>query len=288
MINRKFSVCMGLALSALFVFAGCGGGGNVTGGATATPDGSTGSTTLMVEGSTSVDPLMQVLRDNYTAQSGSVQIEITANGSGNGISAAMKGTTDIGMSSRDLKAEETGLTKTVIAHDGIAVVINAENKVTSLTKDQLTRIYKGEIKNWKEVGGDDAAINLVIRDAESGTRSAFEEILKLSDDSGTLVDEKNAVVMDATSGVIQTVKGNKNAIGYISFGSMSDDVKAVAVDGVACSAATVKDGTYAISRPFILVTKEGEMKPEVKAFIDYILSGEGQKIVTDEKYVSVK
>ena len=280
---------MGLALSALFVFAGCGGTGTApTGGATATPGGSTGSTTIMVEGSTSVDPLMQVLRDKYTANNGSVQVEITANGSGNGISAAMKGTTDIGMSSRDLKAEETGLTKTVIAHDGIAVVINAENKVTSLTKDQLTKIYKGEIRNWKEVGGDDAEINLVIRDAESGTRSAFEEILKLSDDSGTLVDEKNAVVMDATSGVIQTVKGNKNAIGYISFGSMSDDVKAVAVDGVACSAATVKDGTYAISRPFILVTKEGTVKPEVQAFIDYILSDEGQKIVTDEKYVSVK
>ena len=101
------------------------------------------------------------------------------------------------------------------------------------------------------------------------------------------MDEANAVVMDATSGVIQTVRGNANAIGYISFGSMSDDVKAIAVDGVACSAETVKDGTYAISRPFILVTQEGEVKPEVQAFIDYILSDEGQQIVTDEKYVSV-
>lgn len=289
MIKRKFSVCMGLALSALLVFAGCGGGGGnqAGGGATTSPDGATGSTTIMVEGSTSVDPLMQILRDRYTAQNGNVQIEITANGSGNGISAAMKGTTDIGMSSRNLAEDETGLTATVIAHDGIAVVVNSENPVTSLTQEQLTQIYKGEIRNWSEVGGPDAEINLVIRDAESGTRSAFEEILSLADDSGTLVDEANAVVMDATSGVIQTVRGNANAIGYISFGSMSDDVKAIAVDGVACSAETVKDGTYAISRPFILVTQEGEVKPEVQAFIDYILSDEGQQIVTDEKYVSV-
>ena len=288
MFKRKYVVAMGLSLAAMLAMAGCGGSSDPA----ASPSGTAGdkgeAVTLRVEGSTSVDPLMQIFKDKYNVAHPNVTIEITANGSGNGISAAQKGTTDIGMSSRKLKDDETGLVPTTIAHDGIAVIVSKDNPVNALTTDQIAKIYKGEIKNWKEVGGNDAEINLVIREASSGTRGAFEELLGLEGENGTLVDEKNAAVMDATSGVIQTVKANANAIGYVSFGSMGDDVKAVQVDGVTCSAETVKDGSYKIARPFLLITKEGANNADAQAFIDWILSDEGQTIVTDEKYVTVK
>lgn len=163
-------------------------------------------------------------------------------------------------------------------------MVNPNNPVNDLTKDQLAKIFSGEITNWNEVGGPDKQIAVFYREAGSGTRSAVEELLGLEDVDESFV----AGVMDATSGVIQSVKGNDAAIGYISYGSMSTDVKALQVDGVACSAETVKDGSYAISRPFLVVTKEGSTNEAAQKFIDYMLSDAGQKIVTDSNYVSVK
>ena len=287
MFKRKYAVAMGLSLAAMLAMAGCGGSGDPA----ASPSG-TGATgeavTLRVEGSTSVEPLMQIFKDRYNVSHPNVTIEITGNGSGNGISAAQKGTTDIGMSSRELAEDETGLVPTTIAHDGIAIIVSPDNPVNALTSEQISQIYKGEITNWSEVGGNDAEISLVIREASSGTRSAFEELLELEGENGTLVAEDRAAVMDATSGVIQTVAGNPNAIGYVSFGSMGSDVKALQVDGVTCSAETVKDGTYKISRPFLLITKEGTENAAAQEFIQWILGEEGQAVVTEENYVSVQ
>ena len=223
---------------------------------------------------------MQKFIDTYTE----AQVEMQAPGSSQGIAAAQDGTADIGMSSRELKEEETGLTATTIAYDGIVAVVNPNNPVNDLTKDQLAKIFSGEITNWNEVGGPDKQIAVFYREAGSGTRSAVEELLGLEDVDESFV----AGVMDATSGVIQSVKGNDAAIGYISYGSMSTDVKALKVDGVECSAETVKDGSYAISRPFLVVTKEGSTNEAAQKFIDYMLSDAGQKIVTDSNYVSVK
>ncbi|MFR4251008.1 MAG: phosphate ABC transporter substrate-binding protein [Christensenellales bacterium] len=269
-MKRKLLATMGLVVASMMVFAGCGAGNSAAGG----------NEKLMVIGSTSVEPLMQKFIDTYTT----ADVEMQAPGSSQGIAAAQDGTADIGMSSRELKDSETGLDATTIAYDGIVAVVNPNCPVNDLTKDQLAKIFKGEIKNWKEVGGPDKAIAVFYREAGSGTRGAFEELLGLENVDESFV----AGVMDATSGVIQSVKGNDAAIGYISYGSMSADVKALKVDGVECTPETVKDKTYAIARPFLLVTKQGTDNPAAKAFIDYILSDAGQKIVTDSNYVSVK
>ena len=278
-MKRKLFATLGLVVASMMVFAGCGGSGDATTSPGADANAASGSK-LMVIGSTSVEPLMQKFIDTYTE----AQVEMQAPGSSQGIAAAQDGTADIGMSSRELKEEETGLTATTIAYDGIVAVVNPNNPVNDLTKDQLAKIFSGEITNWNEVGGPDKQIAVFYREAGSGTRSAVEELLGLED-----VDERFvAGVMDATSGVIQSVKGNDAAIGYISYGSMSTDVKALKVDGVECSAETVKDGSYAISRPFLVVTKEGSTNEAAQKFIDYMLSDAGQKIVTDSNYVSVK
>ncbi len=275
-MKRKLLATMGLVVASMMVFAGCGAGNSTDPAASAAG----GNEKLMVIGSTSVEPLMQKFIDTYTT----ADVEMQAPGSSQGIAAAQDGTADIGMSSRELKDSETGLDATTIAYDGIVAVVNPNCPVNDLTKDQLAKIFKGEIKNWKEVGGPDKAIAVFYREAGSGTRGAFEELLGLENVDESFV----AGVMDATSGVIQSVKGNDAAIGYISYGSMSADVKALKVDGVECTPETVKDKTYAIARPFLLVTKQGMDNPAAKAFIDYILSDAGQKIVTDSNYVSVK
>lgn len=278
-MKRKLFATLGLVVASMMIFAGCGGSGDPAPSAGASAGGNAGAK-LMVIGSTSVEPLMQKFIDTYT----DATVEMQAPGSSQGIAAAQDGTADIGMSSRELKDTETGLTPTAIAYDGIVAVVNPNNPVNDLTQDQLARIFKGEITNWKQVGGPDKKIAVFYREAGSGTRGAFEELLKLEDVDESFV----AGIMDATSGVIQSVKGNEAAIGYISYGSMSTDVKALKVDGVECTAATVKDKSYAIARPFLVVTKEGASNAAAQAFIDYMLSDAGQKIVTDSNYVSVK
>ncbi|MDH7498251.1 MAG: phosphate ABC transporter substrate-binding protein, partial [Syntrophomonadaceae bacterium] len=228
------------------------------------------SGSLTIAGSTSVQPFSEVLAEEFTAKYPEVKINVQGGGSTQGIEAAKTGVADIGASSRELKPEEKGLKEFVIARDGIAVVVNPANKVDGLTAAQIKDIFLGKITNWKDVGGADAAITLVSREEGSGTRDGFEALVMNKEP----VSDK-AVVANSTGAVKTTVAGDVNAIGYMSMASLDKSVKALAVDGVAPSAKTVLDGSYKVSRPFIYLTKE-EPTGVAKAFIDFVLSDEGQ------------
>ena len=249
---------------------------------------------IMITGSTSAEPLVTVLSDLFMEAHPDVSIAVQGNGSSAGIKAAADGTAQLGMSSRDLKDEEKdGLTPTTICMDGIAVIVNLENPVKALTKDQIAAIFQGEITNWKDVGGNDEEILIISREAGSGTRSAFEEIVGLlaKDENGnevTLVDESRALIADSTNAVSTTVAGKANSIGYISLGSYDETlVHAIDVDEVACSQENVLGGTYAIARPFVLVAGPGT-EQIANAFLDYVMSAEGQAVIAENKYIPVK
>lgn len=255
--------------------------------------GSSSNVTLNVIGSTSVEPLMTAIGDKYTSETG-VKVQVQGNGSSAGIKAAQDGSADIGMSSRELKQEEldSGLETQTLALDGIAVIVNTKNPVKNLTVDQISKIFKGEITNWKDVGGNDQEILLAIREAGSGTRDAFEELCNLTEKQGdktvSVVDESKAIVSDSTNALAQNVSSKENAIGYISLGSLdASAVTALEVDGVACTEENVQAGTYKISRPLLLVTK-GAPSADAQALIDYAMSEEGQKVVTDKGFILAK
>ncbi|RCX17540.1 phosphate ABC transporter substrate-binding protein (PhoT family) [Anaerobacterium chartisolvens] len=240
--------------------------------------------TITIVGSTSVQPLAEALADEFGTANPGVKIDVQGGGSTTGVKAANDGTGDIGNSSRDLKDEEKawGLTEHVIALDGIAVAVNPSNAVQDLTKDQLIKIFTGEIVNWKEVGGADKEILIVSREAGSGTRGAFEEILKIEDKV-----KSDALVAEGTGAVMANVASKDNAIGYISLGSMDKTVKGLKIDGVEPTVENIKAKTYIIARPFLMLTK-GDLKPEVKAFIDFIMSDKGQETVVSQKFISSK
>ena len=275
-MKRKLLATMGLVVASMMVFAGCGAGNSTAGG----------NEKLMVIGSTSVEPLMQKFIDTYTT----ADVEMQAPGSSQGIAAAQDGTADIGMSSRELKDSETGLDATAIAYDGIVAVVNPNCPVNDLTKDQLAKIFKGEIKNWKEVGGPDKAIAVFYREAGSGTRGAFIELTGVEEKTadGKKVDNTtaDAEIANKTDVVLTSVAGNEKAIGYISLGALNNTVKAVKVDGAEATVDNVKAGAYKLSRPFNIATK-GEPTGVAKDFISFILSKEGQAVVTDNKYIAV-
>ena len=235
-----------------------------------------------------------VLSDLFMEAHPGVSIAVQGNGASAGIKAAADGTAQLGMSSRNLKDEEKeGLTPITICMDGIAVIVNLENSVKALTKDQIAAIFKGEITNWQDVGGADEEILIISREAGSGTRSAFEEIVGLiqKDESGnevTLVDESRALIADSTNAVSTTVAGKVNAIGYISLGSYdAAQVHAIDVDEVPCTQETVLDGSYPIARPFVLVAGPGT-EQIANAFLEYVMSAEGQAVVAEKKYIPVK
>lgn len=238
-------------------------------------------------GSTTVAEPMEKLAEKYKETKVDTNIEIQGNGSSAGIRAVADGTADIGMASRELSDSEKnlGLTETVIAHDGIAIVVNPVNGVSELTSAQIKDIYEGKITNWSEVGGIDQEIIVVTREAGSGTRGAFEEILGLldADKASTIVD--TALVGEGTGSIMATVASKEAAIGFISLGYMDETVKVVAVDGVVPTSETVKAGEYVISRPLLLLTNS-EATEETQSFVDYILATEGQSIIA-EKYISV-
>lgn len=255
--------------------------------------GASSNVTLNVIGSTSVEPLMTAIGDKYTNETG-VKVQVQGNGSSAGIKAAQDGSADIGMSSRELKQEEldSGLETQTLALDGIAVIVNTNNPVKSLTTDQISKIFKGEITNWKDVGGNDQEILLAIREAGSGTRDAFEELCNLTEEQGdktvSVVDESKAIVSDSTNALAQNVSSKENAIGYISLGSLdASAVTALEVDGVACTEENVQAGTYKISRPLLLVTK-GAPSADAQALIDYAMSEEGQAVVTEQGFILAK
>ena len=225
---------------------------------------------ITISGSTSVGPTMEILAEDYQKANEGTTIEVQQVGSSAGITNTIDGTSQIGMSSRDLKDEEKSeLKEYQIAIDGIAVITNSANKVKDLTLDQVKDIYTGKITNWKEVGGNDADIVVVSREDGSGTRDGFQEIVGF--ESGDLTSN---------------VQGNENAIGYISFGYLDDSINSVKIGGVEPKEENVYNKKYPISRPFLLVTK-GDATGDAKSFIDYVLSDEGQKTIEKEGFMSV-
>ena len=229
------------------------------------------SGSVSTNGSTSMEKVIGALSEQFMADNSGVTVTYDATGSGAGIEAASNGSADIGLSSRALKDEEasSGLVGTTVALDGIAVIVNADSAVADLTVEQIAQIFTGEITDWSEVGGAAGAISCIGREAGSGTRDGFETITGTKD-TCVLAQE-----LTSTGAVIEAVAGNPNAIGYASLSSVEgkDTVKAVTVNGVACSEDTVLDGSYEIQRPFVLVTKEGtELSAQAQAFFDFATS----------------
>lgn len=284
---KKWMHLAALLLAALFLLAGCAGGNaqadDPTPPATTAPPDTDAPTpepsaelsgTISTNGSTSMEKVIASLSEAFMAEHTGVVITYDPTGSGSGITAAAEGTADIGLSSRALKDGETGLDATVIALDGIAVVINGANAVGDLTLEQIAGLFTGRITNWKDVGGADAPVAVIGREAGSGTRDGFESIVGVAE--ACAYDQE----LTSTGAVITAVAANEYAVGYASLSAVGDTVKSVSVEGVACSEGTVLDGTYAIQRPFIMVTpNDREFSAAARAFIEFALSGEAGEII---------
>lgn len=275
---KKFLTLALTAVMALSLLTACGSKNDNS--ADTNTDGSNTETTLSgtvsTDGSTSMEKVINSLGESFMAMNKDVKFTYNPTGSGSGIQAVSEGRCDIGLSSRALKDDEkaSGLVETVVALDGIAIVVNPENPVSDLDIDTIAKIYTGEITNWKDVGGNDAEIVLIGREAGSGTRDGFESI----------TDAKDACQyrqeLTSTGDVINTVSQNPDAIGYASLSAVGDSVKALTVGGVEATEATVKDGSYVVQRPFVLVTKEGtKLSPAAQAFFDYALSADAASII---------
>jgi len=237
---------------------------------------------IEIAGSTSVQPVADKLAQAYMEKHPNVKINVQGGGSGLGIRSVTQGIIDIGTSSKELNSNESkGLNRYLIGKDGIVVVVNSENRVDGLNKSQIRDIYTGNITNWKDVGGNDAKINVITREDGSGTRSVFQKIIM-----GKNLMKGDAVVLTSTESVAQAVKGDPNAIGYMSLTSFKGDLKALKVDGVYPSEETISNGSYAIQNPFLFLTK-GNPEGVVLDFINFCLSPEGQAIVRSEKVVPV-
>ena len=258
---KKYIALVMAAALALSTLTGCG-------------SKTTGSVTT--DGSTSMEKVIGALGEAFQNDTG-ISFTYNPTGSGSGIKAVQEGRCDIGLSSRELKAEEkeAGLSGTVLAYDGIAVIVNPENPVADLSLETIAKIYTGEITNWSEVGGNDAEIVLIGREAGSGTRDGFESITD-TEDACQYRQE-----LTSTGDVITTVAQNPGAIGYASVASVKDTVKAVTVDGVAPTEETIKDGSYVVQRPFVLVTMTGaELSDAAFKFFTYITSADANEIIS--------
>lgn len=256
------------AVCAAALFAGC---------STKAPEAAAEAGNVSLDGSTSMEKVIGSLGESFINSNSGTSYTYNPTGSGSGIKAVSEGTCDIGLSSRNLKDDEkaSGLTGTVLALDGIAVIVNPNNPVSDLSVEQIASIYKGEITNWKDVGGNDAEIVLIGREAGSGTRDGFESI------TGTNDACKYRQELTSTGDVITTVSQNPDAIGYASLASLKDNVKALTVGGIAPTEETVKDGSYVIQRPFVLVTKDGvELSETAKKFFDYATSSQAAEVIT--------
>ena len=266
---KKIISIIALATSIGAVFAGCGAGAS---------DNSTGNAggTVTTDGSTSMSKVIGDLIEAYESDTG-VTVTYNATGSGSGIQAVQEGRCDIGLSSRSLKDEEKakGLEETTLALDGIALVVNPENPVSDLDLETISKIYTGEISNWKDVGGNDSDIVLIGREAGSGTRDGFESITYTTDKCQYRQE------LTSTGDVIATVASNPNAIGYASLSAVKDSVKALKVAGVAPSEETVKDGSYVVQRPFVLVTvKDKALSENAKKFMEFVTSKSANDIIS--------
>ncbi len=277
-MKKLISLALTAAL-ALSILTACGSKNDNS--ADTNTDGNNTETTLSgtvsTDGSTSMEKVINSLGESFMAMNKDVKFTYNPTGSGSGIQAVSEGRCDIGLSSRALKDDEksSGLVETVLALDGIAIVVSPENPVSDLDVDTIAKIYTGEITNWKDVGGNDAEIVLIGREAGSGTRDGFESI----------TDTKDACQyrqeLTSTGDVINTVSQNPDAIGYASLSAVGDSVKALTVGGVEATEATVKDGSYVVQRPFVLVTKEGtELSAAAQAFFDYATSADAASVIS--------
>lgn len=260
---KKFISIVIIAAVALMVLTGCG---------KATTSGS-----VSTDGSTSMENVIGALGESFVNENNDINFTYNPTGSTGGIAAVSEGRCDIGLSSRALKDEEkaSGLTETVLAYDGIAVIVNINNPVSDLTLEEIAAIYTGEITNWSEVGGNDASIVLMGREAGSGTRDGFESITDTSEKC------RYRQELPSTGDVITTVSQNPNAIGYASIASVKDSVKVLSVSGVMPSEDTIRDGSYVIQRPFILVTRTSVALSEAaQKFFDYITSADAVDIIS--------
>ena len=258
---KKIITIMLIAVMSISTLAGCG---------------SSSKGTVATDGSTSMEKVIGALGESFQNDTG-ISFTYNPTGSGSGIKAVLEGRCDIGLSSRELKDEEkaSGLTGTVLAYDGIAIIVNPNNPINDLSLEEVAKIYKGEITNWSEIGGDDAEIVLIGREAGSGTRDGFESITDTEDVC------KYRQELTSTGDVITTVSQNPGAIGYASVASVKDTVKALTIDGVAATEESIKDGSYVVQRPFVLVTKsDAKLSKEAQKFFDYITSKEANDVIS--------
>ncbi len=274
---KKIFTLAAIAVLGAAVMTGCGSSGEPSGGTSSeTSSGKTESQTVSVDGSTSMEKVIGALGEAFQNDTGNT-FTYNPTGSSSGITAVSEGRCDIGLSSRNLKEEEKnlGLKETVLAYDGIAIIVNPENSVEDLELEKIAKIYKGEITNWKELGGNDEEIVPIGREAGSGTRDGFESITKTEDAC------KYRQELTSTGDVITTVGSNPAAIGYASLASVQDSVKALRVGGIAPDEKTVKDGTYIVQRPFVLVTKtDKELSDSAQAFFDFAISPDAEEIIS--------
>ena len=289
MMKKTLAVLLSAALC-VSLFAGCSGGSaNTSDPESTTPATGTQtaeetklSGTVVTNGSTSMESVMGALIEAFKEVQPDVQIQYTGSGSGAGITSAQDGTADIGLASRDLKDDETGVKQITVAKDGIAIIVNPDNPVANLSIEQIAQIFTGEITNWSELGGSDGQVVPIGREAGSGTRDGFESI------TGTEDACKYQNELTSTGEVIASVASNPNAIGYASLSAVDDTVKALTVGGVAPSEATVLDGTYAIQRNFNFILSDStELSEAAQAFVDWATSTEASDLIAGAGAVPV-
>jgi len=238
---------------------------------------------LTVAGSTSLQPIAELLAERYMATHPGALVSVQGGGSSAGIRAVLSGAAEIGMSSRELKPDETGLDEFVMARDAIALIVNPSNPVRALTREQARGIFSGRIRRWDEVGGPPHEITFITREEGSGTRGAFEEMVM-----GKATEiAPDGIVQDSTGAARAIVAGDPNAIAYISLGMATPDVAVVALDGVKPTEESAADGKYALTRPFLMLTK-GEPSPRARAFLDFLMTPESQATVAEEGYIPAK
>ena len=269
---KKTTKLLALCIAAVLLLAACGGGGS--------SDGFSGTYTL--NGSTSVERVISALAEAFEEEHSGLTLSFNPTGSGAGITSAQEGTADLGLSSRPLRDTETGVDYVVFAIDGLAVIVHPDNPVTNLTIEQINGIYTGQITNWSEVGGDDAPIAAIGREAGSGSRGAFDDIIGLDDPQHD---------QELTSGgaIITAVATNPFAIGYSSLSAVNDTVSILAVNGVMISEETLADMSYPVARPFIMMTQTGADVPEaIQAFMAFIQSPEATQIIANAGVLQIR
>ena len=284
-MNKKVLALTGAACLSVALLAGCGSNdnnNNDNNSAGGTDGNVTLTGTVATGGSTSMQKLMGMLQEDFMSKNDGVTVTYDPTGSGAGITGASDGSLDIGLSSRSLHDDETDVEAITVCLDGIAIVVNTENPVSDLSLEQLADIYTGKVTNWKEVGGNDAPIVVIGREAGSGTRDGFETIVDVKDEC------QYAQELTATGAVTAAVAANANAIGYASLSAVDESVSAVDVNGVACTEETVKDGSYAVQRPFnFIVKKDAQLSEAAQAFLTYATDGSANDWILEAGCVPV-